>query len=60
MTVGSGMLFLVAGSNNDINVLNQSPLFVDVIRWRTPEVSFTFNGHEQHVWYYLTDGIYSS
>jgi hypothetical protein len=32
MTIGSGMLFLVAGSNNDINVLNQSPLSGDVIR----------------------------
>jgi hypothetical protein len=32
VAVGSGMLFLVAGFNNDINVLNQSPLFVNVIR----------------------------
>jgi hypothetical protein len=32
VAVGSGMLFLVAGFNNDINVLNQSPLFINVIR----------------------------
>jgi hypothetical protein len=54
MTVG------VASSNNDINVLNQSPLFVDVIRGRTPEVSFTVNGHKHHMGYYLTDDIYPS
>jgi hypothetical protein len=41
--------FGVAGSNNDINVLNQSPLFVDVIRGHTPEVSFTVNGREHHM-----------
>jgi hypothetical protein len=52
--------FGVVGSNNDINVLNQSPLFNDVIRGHTPEVSFTVNGREQHMRYYLTDGIYPS
>jgi hypothetical protein len=30
-------------------VLNQSPLFVDVIRGCTPEMSFTVNGHEHHM-----------
>jgi hypothetical protein len=44
----------------NINVLNQSPLFIDVIRGRTPEVSFTVNGHEHHMGYYLADGIYPS
>jgi hypothetical protein len=52
--------FWVTGSNNEINVLNQSPLLVDVIRGCTPEVSFTVNGHEHHMVYYLTDGIYPS
>jgi hypothetical protein len=60
VAVGSGMLFLVAGFNNDINVLNQSPLFVNVIRGYTTEVSFTVNGHEHHIGYYPTDGIYPS
>jgi hypothetical protein len=61
MTVGSDIFFFgVAGSNNDINVLNQSPVFIDVIRERTPEVSFTVSGHEHHMEYYLTDGIYPS
>jgi hypothetical protein len=40
------LFFGVTGSNNDINVLIQSPLFIDVIRGRTPEVSFTINGRE--------------
>jgi hypothetical protein len=52
--------FGVTGSNNDINVLNQSPLFVDVIRGCTLEVSFTVNDREHHIGYYLTDGIYPS
>jgi hypothetical protein len=52
--------FEVVGSNNVINVLNQFPLFVDVIRGRTPEVSFTVNGREHHMEYYLADGIYPS
>jgi hypothetical protein len=41
-------------------MLNQSPLFVDVIRGYTPELSFTVNGREHHMGYYLTDGIYPS
>jgi hypothetical protein len=52
--------FRVTGSNNNISVLNQSPLFIDVIRERTPEVSFNVNGHEHHMGYYLADGIYPS
>jgi hypothetical protein len=61
MIVGSDMLFFgVVGSNNDINVINQSPLFIDVIRVHNPEVSFTINNHEHHVGYYFTDGIYPS
>jgi hypothetical protein len=54
------LFFGVVGSNNNINVLNQSLLFVDVIRGRTFEVSFTVNGREHHMRYYLTDGIYPS
>lgn len=52
--------FGVAGSNNDINVLNQSPLFTDVLRGEAPVVNFTMNGHEYHYGYYLADGIYPS
>lgn len=52
--------FGVAGSNNDINVLNQSPLFMDAIRGEEPTVNFTVNGHEYNAGYYLADGIYPS
>jgi hypothetical protein len=61
MTVGSDMLFFgVTSSNNDINVLNQPPLFIDVIRVYTLKVSFNVNGHVHHMRYYLTDAIYHS
>jgi hypothetical protein len=39
-------------------VLNQSPLFVDVVRGHTPQVSFTVNDREHHMGYILADGIY--
>jgi hypothetical protein len=50
--------FGVAGSNNDINVLNQSPLFTEVLQGRAPEVNFTVNETEYKMGYYLADGIY--
>ena len=52
--------FGVAGSNNDINVLNQSPLFKDVLQGQAPIVNFMVNGHEHNMGYYLADGIYPS
>jgi hypothetical protein len=50
--------FGVAGSNNDINVLNQSDVFNDVMQGRAPEVHYSVNGHEYNMGYYLSDGIY--
>jgi len=50
--------FGVAGSNNDINVLNRSPLFTEVLQGRAPEVHFTVNGTEYNMGYYLANGIY--
>jgi hypothetical protein len=35
-------------------------LFIDVRRGHTLEVSFTVNGREHHIGYYLTDDIYPS
>ena len=50
--------FGVAGSNNDINVLNQSPLFLEVIKGEAPRVQYSINGRQYNTGYYLADGIY--
>ena len=50
--------FGVAGSNNDINVLNQSPLFTEVLRGEAPKVRYSVNGNEYNMGCYLVDGIY--
>ena len=50
--------FGVAGSNNDLNVLNQSPLFLDALKGEAPQVQFSVNGNEYRTGYYLADGIY--
>jgi hypothetical protein len=49
--------FGVAGSNNDLNVLNQSPLFY-ALKGEAPQVQFSVNGNEYRTGYYLADGIY--
>uniref|UniRef100_A0A0D3AZC5 Uncharacterized protein n=1 Tax=Brassica oleracea var. oleracea TaxID=109376 RepID=A0A0D3AZC5_BRAOL len=46
------------GTLNDINVLDRSPVFDDIIQGRAPQVTYTVNGREYHLAYYLTDGIY--
>ena len=46
------------GTNNDINVLDKSPVFDDILAGRAPKVSYTVNGRERDMGYYLTDGIY--
>jgi hypothetical protein len=46
------------GSNNDINVLNQSPLFNDVLNGVAPDMSFVVNNVQYKHGYYLVDGIY--
>uniref|UniRef100_A0A0D2ZU68 DDE Tnp4 domain-containing protein n=1 Tax=Brassica oleracea var. oleracea TaxID=109376 RepID=A0A0D2ZU68_BRAOL len=43
---------------NDINVLDRSPVFDDIINGQAPQVIFSVNGREYHLAYYLTDGIY--
>ncbi|XP_048634317.1 putative nuclease HARBI1 [Brassica napus] len=46
------------GTLNDINVLDRSPLFDDILEGRAPRVKYMVNGHMYKLAYYLTDGIY--
>ncbi|KFK23519.1 hypothetical protein AALP_AAs67696U000900 [Arabis alpina] len=50
--------FGAPGTCNDLNVLDRSPVFDDILQGRAPKVSYYVNGHEYHMAYYLTDGIY--
>nr|GEZ07160.1 hypothetical protein [Tanacetum cinerariifolium] len=49
---------IVAGSNNDINVLYLSPLFNDLKTGRAPDIPFVANGVSYPSGYYIVDGIY--
>uniref|UniRef100_A0A0D2ZSU5 DDE Tnp4 domain-containing protein n=1 Tax=Brassica oleracea var. oleracea TaxID=109376 RepID=A0A0D2ZSU5_BRAOL len=46
------------GTLNDINVLDRSLVFHDIIKGQAPQVTFSVNGREYRMAYYLTDGIY--
>lgn len=50
--------FRVDGSNTDINVLDRSPIFDDVLEGRALELNYTMNGNNYNIGYYLTDEIY--
>ncbi|XP_074304847.1 uncharacterized protein LOC141639678 [Silene latifolia] len=50
--------FGTPGSLNDINVLQRSPLFNELLEESAPAVNFTVNGMEYNMGYYLADGIY--
>ena len=50
--------FGLPGTSNDINVLERSPLFHEVLEGRAPAVAFSVNGNNYNLGYYLTDGIY--
>uniref|UniRef100_A0A0D3DT45 DDE Tnp4 domain-containing protein n=1 Tax=Brassica oleracea var. oleracea TaxID=109376 RepID=A0A0D3DT45_BRAOL len=43
---------------NDINVVDRSHVFDDIINGRAPQVNFSVNGKDYHLAYYLTDGVY--
>lgn len=51
--------FGLPGTLNDINVLDRSPVFDDIIKGQASQVTFTVNGREYHMAYYLTDEIYT-
>lgn len=46
------------GSNNDINVIDRSPLMVNYLRGVAHHAKFTINGNEYKSCYFLADGIY--
>ncbi|XP_013596032.1 PREDICTED: putative nuclease HARBI1 [Brassica oleracea var. oleracea] len=50
--------FGLPGTLNDINVLDRSPVFDDILQGRAPKVNFKVNNHNYRMAYYLTDGIY--
>uniref|UniRef100_A0A0D3AT07 DDE Tnp4 domain-containing protein n=1 Tax=Brassica oleracea var. oleracea TaxID=109376 RepID=A0A0D3AT07_BRAOL len=53
------VLEAVASSTmNDLNILDRSPVFDDIINGIVPQVNFYVNGNPYHLAYYLTDGIY--
>ncbi|XP_071700120.1 uncharacterized protein [Rutidosis leptorrhynchoides] len=46
------------GSNNDINVLNQSDLLNEILKDMSPQCNYTVNGLQFTRGYYLADAIY--
>ncbi|CAH9075034.1 unnamed protein product [Cuscuta epithymum] len=50
--------FGMAGTNNDVTVLDRSPLFDDLVNDIAPPCDFTIQGHQYKMGYYLSDGIY--
>ncbi|XP_015939451.1 uncharacterized protein LOC107464998 [Arachis duranensis] len=52
------VFFGVSGSNNDINMLDRSPVFNDILNDRASDINFTINGNNYTMGYYLADDIY--
>ncbi|XP_010456434.1 PREDICTED: uncharacterized protein LOC104737877 [Camelina sativa] len=53
-----GMIGSIDCTLNDINILDPSPVFDDILHGRAPKVKYSVNGHEYKLAYYLTDGTY--
>ena len=54
------VFFGLSGSHNNINVLDQSPIFTELAEGRSLLANYSIHGHEYTTDYYLTDGIYLS
>jgi hypothetical protein len=50
--------FWIVGSNNDVNALNQSSLFTNVLKGEALDVNFMMNCLECNQGYSLVDDIY--
>ena len=50
--------FGMPSANNDLNVLDHSPLFRNLLNGTAPEVKFTVDGVMYMMGYYLANGIY--
>lgn len=50
--------FCLPGSLNDLNILNASPVFNNVVEGTAPRVEFEIGGNKYRSGYYLADGIY--
>lgn len=48
----------IPGSCNDINVIDRSPLMVNLLNGVAPDVSYELNGNTYDMFYLLCDGIY--
>ena len=52
------IFFGMPGANNDLNILDCSPLFRQHLEGTAPKVTFTVNNNNYDMAYYLTNGIY--
>ena len=51
-------IFWIGRDNNDINVLDRSPLVANMLKGEGHDMTFQVNGHMYPKFYLLTDGIY--